>query len=57
MTIRELPSLKLRRKISIAKDNIIMSIIISPDERFLLCACENGDLAILSDPNIKKQIN
>lgn len=31
-----------------------MSIVISPDERFLLCACENGDLAILSDPNIKK---
>ena len=49
--IRDLPFLSLRKKFTVAKEIPILSLLLSPDERYLLCGCGDGEISVLTDPN------
>lgn len=55
--IRELPFLTLRKKFTAAKDIPILSILLSRDERYLLCGCGDGEITVLVDPNHGGAVN
>lgn len=49
----ELPFLKVRKIIIASQNNPAYSLVISNDRRFLLYGCIDGDISIITDPNIK----
>ena len=48
--LRELPFLNIRKKFLISHGSPVLSILLSQDRKFLLCG--DGEIAVLSDPNI-----
>ncbi len=47
-----MPFLNLLRTFSISPQNPVLSILLSKDRRFLLCGCADGEISVLTDPNI-----
>ena len=47
--IRELPFLEIRQEYFINVDYDIYSMVISPDQRFLLCGSSSGEVLVLTD--------
>ena len=50
--LRELPFLNFRKKFLVSNGSSVLSILLSNDRKFLLCGCGDGEIAVLSDPNI-----
>jgi hypothetical protein len=51
---RELPDLKERKKAAVSVSGPVLSMMQSKDRRFLLFGCSDGELTVMTDPNISK---
>lgn len=47
--MRHLPSLERYRKLSASKEYPVLTLLISPDRRFLLAGCGDGGLIVITD--------
>lgn len=50
--LRQLPLLKQIKKQLVSNNYPVMSIVASPDKRFLLVGCGDGGLNVITDPNL-----
>eukprot|EP01016_Furgasonia_blochmanni_P053104 TRINITY_DN8539_c0_g1_i10.p1 TRINITY_DN8539_c0_g1~~TRINITY_DN8539_c0_g1_i10.p1 ORF type:complete len:249 (+),score=50.51 TRINITY_DN8539_c0_g1_i10:62-748(+) len=55
--IRDLPLLTLRKKFIVSMQMPVISIVTSRDKKYLLCACGDGEISVLTDPNQSASIN
>jgi len=47
--MRSLPSLERYRNLKVSKDFPVLTLIISPDRRFLLAGCGDGGLIVITE--------
>lgn len=47
--MRTLPSLERYKKLQVSKDYPVLTLLISPDRRFLLCGCGDGGLIVITE--------
>lgn len=47
--MRQLPSLVRYRKLQVSKDFPVLTVLISPDRRFLLTGCGDGGLVVITE--------
>ena len=50
--LRQLPLLKHIKKQQVSNGYPVMSILVSPDRRFLLVGCGDGGLNVITEPNL-----
>jgi hypothetical protein len=50
--LRSLPFLKLIKKQQVSNNYPVMTILVSPDRRFLLVGCGDGGLNVITEPNL-----
>lgn len=48
--MRQLPLLKLIKKLQVSNNYPVLSVIASPDRRFLLAGCGDGGLNVITEP-------
>jgi len=51
---RDIPDLKERKKAPVSVSGSVLSLMLSKDKRFLLFGCSDGELTVMTDPNINK---
>jgi hypothetical protein len=49
IVMRTLPSLERYRKLQVSKDYPILTLLVSPDRRFLLTGCGDGGLIVITE--------
>jgi len=49
VVMRSLPSLERYRNLKVSKDFPVLTLIISPDRRFLLAGCGDGGLIVITE--------
>ena len=54
VVFRELPDLKERKKAAVSVSGPVLSMMQSKDRRFMLFGCSDGELTVMTDPNINK---
>lgn len=47
--MRSLPNLERYRKLQVSKDFPVLTLLISPDRRFLLTGCGDGGLVVITE--------
>jgi hypothetical protein len=47
--MRSLPSLERYRKLQVSKDYPVLTLLVSPDRRFLLTGCGDGGLIVITE--------
>jgi hypothetical protein len=47
--MRHLPSMERYRKLSASKEYPVLTLLVSPDRRFLLTGCGDGGLIVITD--------
>lgn len=50
---RELPSLNERKRSVVTSSGPVLSLVLSKDKRFMLFGCLDGELTIMTDPNVQ----
>lgn len=51
---RDLPNLKEKKRAAVSVSGPVLSLMLSKDKRFLLFGCSDGELTVMTDPNINK---
>jgi len=53
IVMRQLPSLKITRKMQVAEGLPVLTVFASPDRRFLLVGCGDGGLNVITEPMVQ----